>query len=305
MHRIDLRKIDLNLLKAFVAIEGSRSITKSADQLGIGQPAMSHALSRLREMMRDELFVRGPGGMVPTLRALELIGPIRAALSQIEAALGGPQEFDPANSDKRFSIGMSDFVAAAILPALSKALAAAAPSTSIAALNADRSNAARLIDSREIDLAVGFFPEVANWHRKARLFDEGHACVYNPKLLKVRTPITLKEYLAHPHVLVTLRAGEKGFVDDILAKSKLKRKVAITTPYFLLAGYLLHQLPMIASLPRRYAELCAVTSKLAVGPLPFVTPTFTVSMMWHARDQANPGQAFLRHLISKTMGLPS
>jgi len=301
MNSIDLRTIDLNLMKVFVALERLRSVTKSAEQLGIGQPAMSHALARLRELMRDELFLRGAGGMAPTPRALELIGPIRAALAQIETALGGKQEFDPARSDRRFSIGMSDFVAAAVLPALSKALVLAAPGTSIAVRNADRSNASQLIDAREIDLAIGLFPEVAAWHRKARIFEEGHACVFNPKLVKVSLPITSKEYVAHPHILVTLSGDEKGFVDDILAKIKLSRKVAITTPYFLLVGYLLHQLPMIATLPRHYAELCAVTSRLAISPPPFATSRFSISMMWHARDEANPGIVFLRNLISKTV----
>lgn len=301
MNNIDLRTVDLNLLKVFVALEGSRSVTKSAGQLGIGQPAMSHALARLRDLMRDELFVRGAGGMMPTPRALELIGPIRAALAQIEVVLGGAEEFDPLKSEKRFSIGMSDFVAAAILPALSKALASAAPGASIAVRNADRTNASQLIDAREIDVAIGLFPEVAAWHRKARLFEEEHACVFNPKLVKVSVPISPKQYVAHPHILVTLRGDEKGFVDDILAKIKLTRKVAITTPYFLLVGYLLHQLPMIASLPRHYAELCAVTSRLAISPLPFATSKFPVSMMWHARDEGNPGAVFLRNLISKAV----
>jgi LysR family transcriptional regulator, mexEF-oprN operon transcriptional activator len=298
MNRIDLRTLDLNLMKAFVALEEDRNVTRSAKKLGIGQPAVSHALARLRQLTQDELFVRGHGGMMPTPRALELIGPIRAALSQIEAALAGQPAFDPASSRKRFTIGASDFVAAAVLPSLSKALARAAPGTSIAVRNADRNNAAQLIDAREIDLAVGLFPQASMWHRKERLFEEGHVCAFNAKLVKASSPITLKEFVAYPHILVTLRGDEKGFVDEILTRRKLSRQVAVATPFFLLAGYLLHEQPMIATLPRRYAELCAVTAKLSISPLPFASPKFDISMMWHARDETNPALVLLRRLLS-------
>lgn len=299
MNRINLGALDLNLMKVFVVLDQERSVTKGAQQLGIGQPAMSHALSRLRDLMKDELFVRGPGGITPTARALELVGPIRAALAQIETAIGGQREFVATTSTKRFTIGVSDFVAAAVLPDLLKAIAVAAPHATIAVRNADRTNAAALIDAHEIDLAIGLFTETAKWHRKVKLFEEDHVCVFNPKRLKVRQPITLKDFVATPHILVTLRADDKGFIDEVLEQKKLTRRIAVTTPYFLLAGYLLHQLPMIATLPRHYAELCAVTSKLAISPLPFSTPRFAISMMWHVRDDASPESVFLRQLVAQ------
>jgi LysR family transcriptional regulator, mexEF-oprN operon transcriptional activator len=302
MYQIDLRRLDLNLMKAFVVLEQERSVTKSAALLGIGQPAMSHALARLRELAQDELFVRGPGGIVPTARALELAGPIRAALSQIETAFTGRRDFEPGTSTRRFAIGASDFDAAAVLPSLCRALAVTAPRVGIAARNADRTNAAAMIDAHEIDLAIGLFPQISKWHRKADLFEESHVCVFNPRLVKAHLPITLKEFASLPHILVTLRADDRGFVDAILAKRKMKRTIAVTTPYFLLAGYLLHQLPMIATLPRHYAELCAVTSQLAISPLPFATPKFAVSMVWHARDDTSPDVEFLRRSLVDCVG---
>src|SRR6516165_9126679 len=120
MNRIDLRQVDLNLLKAFDALERHRSVTKAGQALGLGQPAMSHALARLRELTMDELFVRGASGLQPTPRALQLIGPVRSALSQIEVALYGAQDFQPETAAQDFRVGMSDLVSAAMLPKLAR-----------------------------------------------------------------------------------------------------------------------------------------------------------------------------------------
>jgi LysR family transcriptional activator of mexEF-oprN operon len=293
MNRIDLRQVDLNLLKAFDALERHRSVTRAGQALGLGQPAMSHALARLRELTLDELFVRGASGLQPTPRALQLIGPVRSALSQVEVALYGAPDFQPETAAQDFRIGMSDLVSAEVLPKLARTLSRTAPGVTMSVLNSDRFNAAGLLDGREIDLAIGLFPETAEWHVKEALFEEHHSCVFNPKLVKAKAPISLADFTAYPHILVTLKGDRQGFVDDILGKMGQKRRVLIASPYFLFAGYLLHQLPVIAALPHRYAALCATTSQLTVSPLPFETPRFTVSMMWHRRDQNLPGLKFL------------
>ena len=241
MNRIDLRQVDLNLLKAFDALERHRSVTKAGQALGLGQPAMSHALARLRELTMDELFVRSASGLQPTPRALQLIGPLRSALSQIEVALYGAQDFQPETAAQDFRIGMSDLVSAAVLPKLARTLSRTAPGVTMSVLNSDRFNAAALLDGCEIDLAIGLFPETAEWHVKEALFEEHHSCVFNPKLVKAKAPISLADFTAYPHILVTLKGDRQGFVDDILGKMGQKRRVLIASPYFLLAGYLLHQ----------------------------------------------------------------
>jgi LysR family transcriptional activator of mexEF-oprN operon len=305
MNHIDIRSVDLNLLKTFDMLERERSVTKAAKRLRLGQPALSHALGRLRELTGDELFVRGPTGMSPTPRALELIAPVRAGLAQIEAALFGQQDFEPTRAKDCFHLGMTDFVAAAVMPVLSRVLAETAPHVTLAVVSAERSNAAELLDQRRIDLAVGFFPECASWQRRAQLFEEDHVCVFNRKLVRAKTPISLDDYVRYPHVLVSLRGDEQGFVDGILRKWKRERRVAITTPYFLLAGYLLHQLPLIATLPTHYAQLCVVTSQLTISPVPFETPHFAVSMLWHGRDDTRASLTFLRTALERAFATPT
>jgi len=297
MTAMNLQRLDLNLLKVLDALERDRSVTKAAKRLGIGQPAVSHALGRLRELTQDRLFTRGGAGIEPTAHALSLIEPVRSALAQVEEGFFGSKSFDAQGSVDRFCIGMSDFTAVTVLPTLTRALQRAAPNATITVRACDRTNAVQMLDNRQVDIAIGYFPGVESWQRAHPLFEEDHCCLFNPKLVKVKTPITLKQYLAYPHMLVTHSGDERGLIDDVLSRRKVSRTVLISSPYFLLACYLLHQLPLIAALPRHYAKMSAVTSKLAISELPFETPGFTVSMIWHKRDNANARQRFLRDLV--------
>ena len=305
MNEIDLKSFDLNLIKAFLALERERSVTQAAQRLAVGQPAMSHALARLRKIFDDALFVRDATGMTPTPRALELVEPLRSALAQIEAALQGKQDGDPGLTDTRYRIGMTDVVAAAIIPRLSAALQKHAPSASIAVRSADRYNSARLLDDNELDLAIGLFPTVPAWQLKEPLFEEDFVCVLHPKQIKARRPLTLKQFASHAHVLVSLQNDELGFVDSALAKAGLERRVAITSPFFLLAGYLLHRLPLIATLPRHYAELCTQMSDVTISELPFASPRMTISMVWHRRNDKSRASLFLRKLVSEVVEVPT
>lgn len=299
MSDTDLRKVDLNLLKAFDALDRERNVTAAAKRLAIGQPAMSHALARLRQLLDDQLFVRGPAGMVPTARAAELVEPIRSALAQIEQALSGQPAFDPLETTVRFRVGMSDLVAAAMVPKLMETLRQRAPKAQLSIRSTEPGNTTRMLDDREIDLAVGYYPKIAGWHMRQELFDEDFGCVFNPELIRVRRPITLKQFVAHPHILVTLSGDHTGFVDEALGKLQLTRNVLIACPYFLLTGYLLHKLPAIATLPRHFADVCASAANLAVSPLPFPAPKYKISMVWLRSSDKNPESTFLRSLIAQ------
>jgi DNA-binding transcriptional LysR family regulator len=109
MHGMDIRQLDLNLLKAFDALASERAVTRAAGRIGLSQPAMSHALSRLRQVFGDELFVRGPRHLEPTARAREIVPLVAAAIEHIEAALNLGASFDPAKSERMFTAGMAEY----------------------------------------------------------------------------------------------------------------------------------------------------------------------------------------------------
>src|SRR5258708_975531 len=154
MHRMDIRAVDLNLLKAFDALHGERAVTRAASRIGLSQPAMSHALSRLRALFNDELFVRTSDGMKPTARAREIAPLIAAAIEQIEAALNLGAGFDPATSLGTFTAGMGEYAEVALIGRLAEAFMREAPKATLRLLPLNGNEAAEQLERGVIDVAV-------------------------------------------------------------------------------------------------------------------------------------------------------
>jgi LysR family transcriptional regulator, mexEF-oprN operon transcriptional activator len=301
MSHINLRNFDLNLLKAFSALERERSVTGAAKSLNIGQPAMSHALARLRYHLNDKLFVRSGTGMTPTPLAAGLIEPVRVALAQIDAAFGMNEALDPKTSTTRFKIGMTDVMASIVTSKLSLALNQQAPQASVAVLNADRYNAPAMLESMALDLAIGLFPNVPDWLEKEMLFQDDFVCLYDSTLINMGKPISLSDYASHPHVLTTLQGDDRGFADTELEKANLTRHVAVTVPFFLLASRLVNELPLIATLPRHLAQACMHVPSTCLSELPFPSPRLTISMVWHRRNARSAGVIMVRNLLKQAL----
>lgn len=297
MHENNLNSIDLNLLKVLDEIERQGSVTQAAEALGLGQPAVSQALSRLRLTLNDDLFVRGPGGMVPTPRMVELTAPLRTALGQIEQTIFGQQSFDPTTANTRFVIGASDYAAALFTPKIMNVLAKSMPNANLSILRADKNDAERLLTNGEIDLALGLFTDKSEWIRYRTLFHERHICVFNPNVITLPDPLPIQDYAAQDHLLVSINGSPTGFVDRLLDRQGLTRRIAVTTPYFLQSAYLLEKLPLIATLPERFVLGCSSLSKMALRPLPLENPGFDVSAAWRKGDENNPRSIALKEVI--------
>ena len=277
MHQNNLANVDLNLLKVLDEIARQGSVTGAASALGLGQPAVSQALSRLRRTFKDDLFVRSPKGMAPTPKMAELIGPIRTALGQIEQTVFGAQNFDPDTTTDR--------------------MAHTLPKATLSLRSANRANAEDLLLNGDIDIALGLFRQKTNWIAQRRLYRENHICVYNADFLDLPQTLTVKDYVAHDHLLVSLDGSSQGFVDDILSKSGYTRRVVVTTPFFLQASFLLERLPLIATLPERFIQESSSLSQMETRKLPFETPGFYVSAAWRMGDERNPRIATLRDIV--------
>jgi LysR family transcriptional activator of mexEF-oprN operon len=184
MSRVDLSNIDLNLLKAFDALCYEGSVTRAAARLSIGQPAMSHALGRLRQLLDDELFVKTPRGMEPTARAQTLLKPVRAALDQIARALNDGHAFDPRTDLSVFRVGMLDFVAAGLLPGLLTNVNGAAPGVKFELHTIPLRRLNAQLDEGLLDMVVSFALPDAEWQRHEVLLRETHRCVFNERLVQ-------------------------------------------------------------------------------------------------------------------------
>ncbi|CAB3773804.1 LysR family transcriptional regulator [Paraburkholderia humisilvae] len=290
----DFRRFDLNLLLAFRALMQERSVTRAAQRLFLGQPALSGALKRLRDAFGDELFVRTPHGVTPTPRALELARQIEPFLQALHQALTQPPQFEPALAQRVFRIGLSDSLEVLLMPEIMERLAACAPNVKLIARTTDSTRAATMLDEGAIELAVGVFPECMPWQRRKPLFQWRFVSVYNPRLVKTRRKrLSMDEFLQHRHVMTSFSAGLHGFIDERLDLQGLKRDVAFSSSNFATSPFIVRRTAAIATVPDFIGRVWRDTLDLAMSPLPFDVPAYEVSLMWAAAHDEEPGLAWL------------
>jgi LysR family transcriptional activator of mexEF-oprN operon len=296
----DLRRLDLNLLLVFRALLQERNVTRAAQRLFLGQPAVSGALKRLRQAFGDELFVRTPHGMEPTPRALQLSRQIEPLLQTLHQALTQPPAFDPATAQRVFRIGLSDALEVALMPELMRRLALEAPGVRLITLAGDASRTPGLLDAGEIELGVGVHRHCAAWHRRRPLFHWRFVCIYNRKLVKARgARLTLAEFLRPRHVLTSFSAGLHGYIDEQLEAQQRERLVVFSSPNFATSPFIVKRTAAIATVPDYIAAVWRDTLGLAVSPLPFSVPGYEVSMLSSAASEQDPGLRWLGELLAQ------
>jgi LysR family transcriptional activator of mexEF-oprN operon len=303
MNSIHSTQLDLNLLKTFDALFVTRSASRAAAALGVGQPAVSHALGRLRNAIGDPLFVRAAGRMEPTARARRLVEPVREALMAAGRALSIEESFDPAHDRRIFSVSASDSLQPVLFSRVLSDLAAAGMRPALRLRSLDRDATLIALDEGERDLAVGYLPRVRRWHEREVLYEEGHVCLFNPDLLRLPVPVPVEAFAEFGHIVPSLRGEMTSFVDEVLDERGLRRRVVATTAQFMAIPMMLKQVPAIATLPARFAHFCANAAALATSPLPFPSPTFAVSMVWHRRDAGSLSIAWLRGRVRAAVGM--
>jgi DNA-binding transcriptional LysR family regulator len=298
---MDLHGIDLNLLVAFDALMCERNVTRAGVRIGRTQPAMSAALSRLRLLLKDDLFVRSASGLQPTTRALELAAPLAEALASIQRTLEFTQEFDPSCSTLRFTIGLSDHPAFTILPALQKRLSQLAPHIKLRIRSfTAREDALALLDAGEADVAIGVPGGSTPRIPTMPLFEEHFVCVARKKHPLTKKKMTLDAFLACQHLLVSPEGDGVGHVDTMLAQLGRKRDIAVTLPQMYAAPAIIANSDLLSTMMagavqssglRDQLALLSLPKEIALAPVPFV-------LHWHRRNDGHPAQRWLREQIA-------
>lgn len=294
----NLRRFDLNLLLTFDVLMAERSVTAASKRMGVGQPAMSNALARLREMFGDPLLVRTTTGLQPTSRALDLVAPVARILAELREEVFNTRAFSPATDRRSFRIGVSDQAEAAIMQDVLQAIQRDAPGIRVIARSVERQVGSELLASGAIDLAVGHFPEVDTSLQVMTLYHETFVCLFDARACGVTPPLSLDAYVALPHILVSLRGEPFGHIDELLAAAGRSRTVIYTTPHFLAVPFLLHGFRAVSALPRRLAENCADAAGLATCEVPLPSEGYDMRMAWHRRTASDPAQTWLRDLVA-------
>ena len=296
---VNLSAVNLNLLVSFDALSAEQNVTRAASRAGVTQSAMSNSLAQLRLLFGDPLFVRGRRGITPTDRALALAPQIRHALATIDTALSSTGAFDPAASDRTFTIAASDYVEYVVLAPLLRLLEREAPGVRVEVRPWGRHEVTRELEEGSVDLMLGFYDVLPPGHHAQRLFHEEYACIVRRGHPTVGARLTLKRYVELSHVLVSQRAGSPGSVDRALQKVGLERKVGARVSHFLMVPALVAQTDMVAALSRRIAEPFAKLLKLQILPPPIALPRSTVGQVWHSRTAADGAQGWFRDAVRR------
>lgn len=290
--------VDFNLLSAFDAILHTGSVRKAALQRGLSKPAMSHALARLRVQVGDPILVRSGQDWILTDRARAVAGRVRALVEEARALLGPAAAPDTPSLHREFRIHATDHVLAVIGVALGHAVSREAPSVNLRFLPILPDDAPAL-RSGDVDLAIGVFPDLPGEFRTQRLFRDHFVCVVRKKLVRPPRRLSIEEYVAMRHVLVSPRGKPGSVVDDALAKVGLQRRVARSVPYFLSALDLVSQSDCVATISERLARTHAAQFDLRILAPPLALPSYEISQVWHPRVDADPAHRWLRRLVAK------
>lgn len=291
---MNVRDVDLNLLRVFDAVLREGGVTPAASLLGLTQPAVSNALARLRKLFGDALFVRTPAGMEPTPFARELAEPVRQALALLESALAHGPGFDPASASRAFRFYMSDVGQIEFLPPLVERVQREAPGVRLEAVALDVDDIGAALAAGGLDLAVGFLPGLGPPVRRRFLFRDPYVC-----LMRADHPIrslTRKTFLQASHALVTYRGGHR-VIEEALERAGLARNVALRVPHFTVVPMVLERTDLILTLPARVARVFERRGAFKSLPPPLAIPPAEVAVHWHERFEADPGNRWLRERV--------
>lgn len=288
--------LDANLLQLFELIYDTRSVTRAAEQLGLAQPTVSIWLAKLRRQLGDPLFVRTPSGMLPTPEADALIGTVRQALGSLRDLAQRQAKFDPATSERRFRICMTDASHITLLPQLLAHVRSVAPGVRLGAERIDDRTAQRL-ESGEADLALGLIPELGAGFYQQSLYNQDWVCLVNARHPRIGESLGRDAYRAEGHVNIVSGTGHH-LLDASLDRLHVKHRVVLELPGFLGLTAIISTTDLLATLPRHIGETLAKIGGLRVFDCPIPIPGFTVKQHWHARYHNDPGNRWLRGLCA-------
>jgi LysR family transcriptional activator of mexEF-oprN operon len=292
--------MDLNLLLVFHCLMTERSVTRVGTILHLTQGAISSALRRLRDHFDDELFTRTSAGMVPTRRALEIAPQVTQALTAV-STISQKGASPPTEQLKRtFNIGLSDDLEGYLSPKLVDKARMLDVGSSFAFHQTNSSLWKKALADADIDLVLCSEPkEMTSQYSAQVLFSSSYSCLYDGPRLRLQNPITREEYLSFDHVRISFD-GRRGFVDDLLEKEGIPRRVVASFTHFAGLVPILAFGSAIATMPTFAARVYARMARLSVSPVPIYVPAFRIFMIWNVRKNADLANQWLRRFVVET-----
>jgi DNA-binding transcriptional LysR family regulator len=296
-----ISRVDLNLFIVFEAIFAEGSVTRASLKLNLTQPAISHALGRLRLMFDDPLFVRQGHLMVSTPLARSIIEPVRQSLRGFEVTLNKLNRFDPASTEKEFSLALRDVLESTVLPPLMMALEREAPHARVAAVQVDRRELESELQAGTLDCAIDVLLPLASDIRHTRILADRTLVVARRGHPRLQGGITLDQYLAEEHILASSRRKGPGIEDFELSRLGLQRKIRLRCQHYFAACRVVSQTDLILTMPERYARVANQQFDNQLLPLPLEMPAWDVYLYWHANVEDDPANRWLRERLTAAL----
>lgn len=292
-------RYDLNLLPVFLALMEERSVTRAAARLGITQPALSNSLNRLRDTLRDPLFIRERYGIKPTQLAEEIAPTIEAALAGLDDLILNQQEFQPENAERLFTLAPNSYAEIVLMPALVARLRQLAPGITLRMTPFGNELAETGVISGTTAMVLGRIVDPPDNLVVQDLMDDGFACVVRANHPDVRDSISRKQYERLKHVNVLPPGRLRAGLFQALEQQNLKREVAVSVTHFLAVPGMIAATDYCATLPSLICRGLEGDPRLKVLPTPVDLGTFPVQMAWHVRYRHDPAHRWLRSIVNE------
>jgi DNA-binding transcriptional LysR family regulator len=296
---MDIRQVDLNLLPALDALLRHHSVTQAARELNMSQSALSTALSRLRDLLGDALFVRTGRGLLPTPRATALAPHVAAILKQVQEQVLASQNFDPKASQRMFTICHSDVGSYVLWPRIVQAVNERAPGVRLSLRILAQTDIAAALESAAIDVAIGAFPGLPESLFQRKLFDRQYVALVSNLHPLAGRKLTAQAFVRTPQVVVRQSSGIQEAIDQTLTHLHLQRSLILEMPSYLMLPPLLRSGRHLAVLPGQLADAFSHEGAFSSLKLPFELPSSTIRLHWHRRLHEDAGNVWLRGLIAE------
>lgn len=296
---------DLNLIRVFVMLYETRSVTQCAQRLSVTQPSVSYALSRLRDLLDDRLFVRRQQSMTPTMTAHQLYPDLKTALQTLETHLNSRHHFDPANCNMRFRLALTDLGEMVFLPTILAYLQREAPDLELEVVPLQIEDVPNWLTAGQVNAVICSRPIELHSLERQTIIRDRYVCMARADTFD-DGPIDLETFTKRKQVVVAGTSGH-SLVDDILHQLNVQRKVALEVPHFSILPSLLMTSGLLSVLPVQIANQFAIGHDLAIRSLPFQVPDFHVSLYWHTQANRSPAQRWFCQAVLdavRSMNIP-
>ncbi len=296
---VHINRVDLNLFIVLDAIYREGNITRASQKLCLTQPAVSHALGRLRELLKDPLFVRQGTQMIPTPYTRQLIVPIQQALQSFEQSINQEPLFEPLNSERHFCLGLRDVLEASILPPLLQHLQQHAPHICLSSVRLDRPDLEGELTAGNIDFALEIPYAVSDTIEHLPVVSDQLVVVARQQHPALSVGLNLENYLAQRHIVVSTRRKGWTLEDVELNKAGFKRQISVRCQHYFAACRVVSETDLLLTMPEQYARLANAQFCNQLFDFPLKSPMLDMHLYWHSSANKDPAHRWLRGVLKQ------